>query len=203
MTSKTLDVSHLPPYEISANTPLWLGQLSLTFVEATMFGVMIAMYFYYRLSVDVWPPPGVLAFDQILPAICLLLLIVSCAGSYIASEAAKKNNRRRVIAGLALNLALAIAAMILRGINWGTWNFSWRTSTYGSIVWGIMFLHTLDVVADLLFTSVLLIVFLLPRFGPRERLAVHVDSVVWYFLVLMWIPLYVTIFWGPHLVGAQ
>jgi hypothetical protein len=42
----------------------------------------------------------------------------------------------------------------------------------------------------------------LGRSGPKQRLGVHVDSVIWYFLVAIWIPMYVTIFWGPALVGT-
>ena len=36
----------------------------------------------------------------------------------------------------------------------------------------------------------------------KQRLGVHVDSVLWYFIVLIWLPLYVAIYWGPHIVGA-
>ena len=92
--------------------------------------------------------------------------------------------------------------MVLRGIYWHNWNFKWTTSAYGSITWGMMFLHTLDVGADLAFTLVLLILVVSGRAGPRQRLGVHVDSIVWYFLVAIWIPLYVTVAWGPSLVGA-
>src|SRR3954451_1162161 len=94
---RTLDVSHLREYEISSEAPLWWGQLFLTFIEATMFGILIAMYFYIRLSMDMWPPPGIQLPHELLPAISLILLIASCAGSYIASEAAKRDSRWSMI----------------------------------------------------------------------------------------------------------
>jgi cytochrome c oxidase subunit III len=199
---RTIDVSHLPPYQISNEAPLWWGQLFLTMVEATMFCILIAMYFYYRLSLDMWPPPGVQLPRELLPAICTALLIASCAGSYIASEGAKKDDRRAMILGMSLNLVLAVAAMVLRAIAWREWNFKWTTGAYGSINWAILFLHTVDVAADLVFTAVLLIIVAFAGHGPRQRLGVHVDSIVWYFLVAIWIPLYVTVFWGPYFVGA-
>lgn len=201
-TTRTIDVSGLRPWEVSSEAPLWWGQLCLTFIEATMFIIMIAMYFYIRLSMDMWPPPGIQLPHELLPAICTILLIASCAGSYLASEAAKRDDRRGMIVGLVLNLVLAFAAMGCRAISWYQWNFTWRSTAYGSITWGILFLHTLDVAADLLFTLVLLIIIALGKHGPRQRLGVHVNSIVWYFLVAIWIPLYVTVFWGPHLVGA-
>ncbi len=199
---RTLDVSHLPPYEVSSNAPLWWGQMFLTWIEVTMFGILIAMYFYYRLSMDMWPPPGVHLPSELLPAISALLLLASCVGSYIASEGAKKGDRARIIYGLILNLVLACGAMAARAVAWSSWNFKWSTGVYGSITWGILFLHTLDSGADLFFTFALLIIFIAGKYGPKQRLGVHVDSVVWYVLVAIWIPLYVTVYWGPYIVGA-
>jgi cytochrome c oxidase subunit III len=202
IAQRTLDVSSLPAGEVSSNAPLWWGQLFLTFVEGTMFCILIAMYFYIRLSMDMWPPPGVQLPHEGRPAIELVLLLVSCFGSYWASEAAKRNDRGGMISGLAFNLVAAAAAMALRGIEWWQWNFKWTTTAYGSITWGIMFLHTLDVGADMAFTFVLIMIAAAGRVSVKQRLGVHVDSIVWYFLVLIWIPLYVTVFWGPYIVGA-
>ncbi len=202
MPQRTIDVSHLRPYEISSEAPLWWGQISLAMIEGSMFCILIAMYFYIRLSMDMWPPPGIQLPGELLPAICTILLIASCAGSYIASNAAKADDRAGMIRGLTLNLALACAGVVVRAIEWRQWNFKWTSTAYGSIDWAIVFLHTVDVGADLAFTLVLLIILLLGRHGPRQRLGVHVDSIVWYFLVAIWIPLYVAVFWGPHIVGA-
>src|SRR5581483_5617092 len=199
---RTLDVSELPPMAISSEAPLWWGQLFLAFIEGTLLCTLIAMYYYYRLNLDVWPPPGITYPQRLLPTICLILLIASCYGSYTASEAAKKDDRARMIFGLVLNLVLACAASILRGLEWSQWNFKWNSSSYGSIVWGIMFIHTVDVAADLAFTLVLVIILVRGVYGVRQRLGVHVDSLVWYFLVAIWIPLYITISWGPIFVGA-
>ncbi|HEY2018513.1 MAG TPA: cytochrome c oxidase subunit 3 [Bryobacteraceae bacterium] len=203
MTSqRTIDVSHLRPYEISSEAPLWWGQAFLALIEGTMFSILIAMYFYIRLSMDMWPPPGIQLPPQLLPAICTILLIASCLGSYIASEAAKRDDRMGMILGLGLNLALAGTAMLFRAISWRQWNFKWTSTAYGSITWAILFLHTVDVAADLVFTLVLTLILITGKHGPRQRLGVHVDSIVWYFLVAIWIPLYVTVFWGPQIVGA-
>ncbi|MBV9267591.1 MAG: cytochrome c oxidase subunit 3 [Acidobacteriaceae bacterium] len=200
---KTLDVSHLPPYEISSQAPLWWGQLFITFIEGTMFSILIAAYFYTRLRMDVWPPPG----DQFphigLPTVSLVLIILSAVGSYWASEAAKRADRMGVIWGLLLNLVLAGAALILRIIEWHSFNFNWKTDGYGSYIWAFLGLHTFDYISDLVFTLVLLVIAMFGRLGPRQRVGVHVDSVVWYFIVLIWIPIYIVVYWGPWLVGTQ
>src|SRR5205823_4105709 len=113
---------------------------------------------------------------------------VSCVGSYWASEAAKKGDRLGMILGLALNLGLAIVFLIVRAVEWTSLNFTWASDVHGSIFWAILFLHTFDVVADLLMTSVLLVIIVSGLYGEKQRIGVHVDSVLWYFLVGIWFP---------------
>jgi heme/copper-type cytochrome/quinol oxidase subunit 3 len=201
--SRVLDVSGLRDYEISSKAPLFWGQVLLAMIEGSMFCMLIAIYFYLRLSLDVWPPPGVHMPGILIPSIALAPLLLSAAVSYAASEAAKKDSRGGMILGLTANLILAVLFLALRFYDWSLFNFKWSADVHGSIVWTILFLHTFDVVADLLMTVVLIIIIAIGRHGPEQRLGVHVDSVVWYFLVAIWLPLYVVVYWGPYLVGTR
>ncbi|MBV9156259.1 MAG: hypothetical protein JO097_08340, partial [Acidobacteriaceae bacterium] len=67
-------------------------------------------------------------------------------------------------------------------------------------VWAFLGLHSFDFIADEMFTLVLLVILLSGRYGENQRLGVHVDSVVWYFVVAIWIPIYVVIYWGPRIL---
>ena len=167
-----------------------------------MFAILIASYFYARLRLDMWPPPGTQLPPLTLPNISMVLLLASCVGSYWASEAAKKGERRGMVLGLLLNLVLALAAMILRLFEWNRLNFTWESDIHGSFVWAFLGLHTFDVFADLIYTIVLILILADGRYGPKQRQGVHVDSVVWYVLVAVWIPIYVVIYWGPRFAGA-
>ena len=199
---RTLDVGDLPYFDISSQAPIWWGQMLLALIEGTMFAILIAMYFYIRTLVDPWPPPGIQLPPWGAATFAWIPLLISSAGSYIASEGAKKNERGRMIAGLLLNLLMALAFLAMRAWGWARFNFDWKTDIHGSLVWTIMWLHSFDMVADLMFTAVLIVIVVLGRYGGKERMAVHVDSVVWYFLVLIWVPLYTVVFWGPHFVGS-
>jgi heme/copper-type cytochrome/quinol oxidase subunit 3 len=198
---RTLDVSGLPPYDISNQSPLFWGQVLMCLIEGSLLCMLIATYFYLRLSVDVWPGPGVHLPGLMYSTWALLPLIASCAGSYLASEAAKKNSRAGMLGGLGLNLALAIVFVMLRGVEWSSLNFTWASDAHGSIVWTILFLHSYDIVADMLVTAILIVIVASGRCGPRQRIGVHVDSVLWYFLVGIWISLYGVIYWAPRLIG--
>lgn len=202
IAQRTLDVSELPVGEVSSQAPLWWGQLLLAFIEASMFFILLAMYFYIRLSMDMWPPPGI-QMPHLGPAtLALIPLILSAGGSYLASEAAKKNDRGGMLLGLGLNLVLATLFIVLRSVAWYQWNFNWRATAYGSIMWAILYLHTIDAVADMIMTACLIVIVLLGYTGVKQRLGVHVDSILWYFIVLIWIPAYVALYWGPRMVGA-
>ena len=200
---RTIDVAGLKPYEISSQHPLWWGQFMFVFIEGTMFAILIGAYFYTRLRMDVWPPPGDQFPHRWLPSFNLIPLILSCIGTYWASEAAKKDSRPGMLGGLALNLILAGIALWLRIVEWHSLNFNWMTDALGSYVWAFLGLHTFDYIADLVYTGVLFLIILSGRYGPKQRLGVHVDSIVWYFLVAIWIPLYIVIYWGPVIVETQ
>jgi heme/copper-type cytochrome/quinol oxidase subunit 3 len=199
---RTLDVSSLPPYAISNQSPLFWGQTLMCLIEGSLLCMLIATYFYLRLGVDVWPGPGVHLPRLSLASWALIPLVGSCVGSYLASEAAKKNSRSGMLFGLGLNLGLAIVFLVLRGLAWNSLNFTWASDAHGSIVWAILFLHSYDIIADVLMTAVLFVMVATGHYGPRQRIGVHVDSVLWYFLVGIWIPLYGVIYWAPRLIGG-
>ena len=200
--SRTLDVSHLPDWDVSSHAPLWWGQLMLAAIECSMFALLIAMYFYLRLSVDMWPPPGTQLPHLTMPTIALVPLALSCFGSWWASDGAKKDDRAAMIWGMVINLLLACVFLGLRFAEMETLNFNWATDVHGTIFWSILFLHTVDTAADLVFTAVLILIMVVGKDGPKQRIGVHVDSLVWYFLAGIWVPFYIVIYWGPRLVGA-
>jgi heme/copper-type cytochrome/quinol oxidase subunit 3 len=200
--ARSLDVADLPVYSISNRAPLWWGQFLMCVIEGSMLCMLIAIYFYLRLGVDVWPPPGAQLPFLKFPTLALVPLAISTLGSYWASEAAKKNDRRGMVMALSLNFGMGVVFLVFRFAEWRTLNFTWSTDAHGTIVWSILFLHTFDMIADLLMTLMLVIILASGIYGPKQRLGVHVDSVIWYFLAGIWLPLYAVIYWGPRIVGS-
>jgi cytochrome c oxidase subunit I+III len=190
-------------FSISHGAPLWWGQLGLVAIEATAFMLVFATYFYLRLQFDVWPPPGDWIPGPTLPTIGIIVLVLSAVPSYLASEAAKKNDRGGVIAWLGLNVLLAAVSLAIRIWFWHGLAFKWYSDAYGSIVWAILGLHTVDYVALMIETIVLIAIAISGRFGEKQRLGVHMDSITWYFIVASWIPFYVLLdLVGPRVLGT-
>lgn len=200
--TRNFDAAALPSTVVSNQSPLWWGQLMMCFIEASMFLMLIAIYFYLRLSVDVWPPPGTQLPHLPWASAALVLLLLSAVPSYWASEAAEKNDVAGMLRNMILNVVLGFAFLAMRWMEVRKLNFTWATDAHGSIFWSILFLHSLDAVGDLVYTIVLIAIVARGRIGKRQVVGVHADSVVWYFIVAIWIPLYAVIYLGPHLVGA-
>ena len=200
---RTLDVSHLPPYDISNQSPLFWGQALMALIEGVLFLMLIATYFFLRLGVDVWPAPGV----QIPIVFCQQSRCCPCSPAALVLispvKPRKKEEQSGMLFGLSINLGLAAIFVFLRAMEWRTFNFTWASDAHGSIVWAILFLHTIDFVADLIMTSVLIFLVAIGRYGPNQRLGIHVDSALYYLLVGIWIPLYGLIYWGPQLIGGR
>lgn len=202
MTQRELDVSSLPPYSILNASSLFLGQVLACIIEASLFFVLIATYFYLRLNVDVWPPPSTRKLDVLLPALAFVPLAFSCVASYIASEAAKTGSRAGMIAGLGANFCLGLIFLLMRYLETQSFPFKWSSDAHGSIVWSILFLHGYDMAADLLMTLVLLVWIAVGNGGPKQRIGVHVDSVIWYFLSGIWVVLFAVIYLSPRMLGG-
>src|SRR4051794_26545992 len=90
----TIDVSGLEAHVLDHRSPVWWGNILLLFIETTMFGLLVATYFYLRMNFGEWPPPrpekSLYATDPKLffATANTILLILSCAPMGIADWAA-------------------------------------------------------------------------------------------------------------------
>ena len=59
MAAAVIDVRHLPNLVSGSRAPVWWGIVLLLTIEATVFGTIIASYYYLRMGEPQWPPAGV------------------------------------------------------------------------------------------------------------------------------------------------
>lgn len=94
----------------SLPTAVW-GVILLIATEATLFGTLLASYFYLRLRVVHWPPPGVPAPSVALPLVVTAALVATTLPVLGASRAARAG--RAGAAAKLLALALAVQGAYL------------------------------------------------------------------------------------------
>lgn len=180
--------------------PLWWGISGLIVIESMVFASFLASYFYLRMWTPEWPPASVGQLPVLLPTINVLLLFGSSAGMIYSGHGAQRGDDRATWLGIAIAVALAIVVLGLRWWHLATIGFRWDSHAYGSMVWTLTCLHFTHVLASVLGTAAVGYLGWLGYFTQQRRLAVVADAMYWQFVVVIWLPVYVVIYWLPRLL---
>jgi cytochrome c oxidase subunit I+III len=193
-----VDVSGLPEFAFGHRSRLWWGTAGFIVIEATAFALAVFAYFYLRSKLPAWPP-GVPPPDLLWGTLNTAILLPSAVPNQWAKNAAEAQQLGRVRLWLVTCLAFGVMFLIIRGFEFTTLNCAWDTNAYGSIVWAIMGLHTTHLLTDVVDTGVLTALMFTRHAHGRRFVDVSESAFYWHFVVLVWLPLYVVIYWVPRL----
>lgn len=197
-TYAAYDASGLSPYNFGSQGALWWAMLGLIAIEATVFTCLIASYFYLKMEHTAWPPAGVQNPDLLLPTINSLILFASSAPIYWADRGIKRGDQRALNIGLWTGIAMGLAFLVLKVVEYADKDHRWDSHPYGSIVWAIIGFHSAHVLTLVLKTIVIGILAWWGYFNEKRHLGVDVQGLYWHFVVLVWLPLYATIYLSPR-----
>lgn len=203
---KTLDASDLPSTLCDYNEPIWWGNTLLLFIETTMFGILVAVYFSVWMNLSPFPPPLVDRFpviynpvpDLTIPTINLIVLLVSLVPGILLDLSARKKDAGRVKFYLVLTLAFNIAAIVLRFYEFDALYFKWDDNAYGSVTWTILGTHLLHLFVMAGEDSYMLFWTFLKGLDEKNALDLTVMAVYWYWIVGTWIFLYSLVYLAPR-----
>jgi cytochrome c oxidase subunit 3 len=196
------DVSTTPMEALGTRSPIWWGQSLMMLIESVILAMVVASYAYVRSTFAVWPPQGTPLPDLVIPSIEVLVLLLSCVPLHLSDTASKKGKRLTVVFGLLGNLFLAAVFLGLRWFELVHLPLKWNTNIYGSFIWILLGLHTMHGIADFVQSTVVLAVVLMHRVGRKQIHGIEVDSLYWYWIVAMWIPLWFVIYVYPRLIKS-
>jgi cytochrome c oxidase subunit III len=194
---RTLDVSALRMGAFGHKGLIWWGTTGFMVIEGSMFVIVLVVYFYLRVLESDWPP-SLPNPDIGFGTINLVLVLASIGPAALAKLAAERFDLRKVRLWLAVLTLMGLASLGLRGLEYASLNCRWDDNAYGSITWLLLSLHTIHVATDVVDGVVLLA---LAFTGPvtRERFVdFSENSLYWYFIVLWWIPIYLTVYFAPR-----
>lgn len=204
MTQRVLDVSHLPEGTADSRSLLWWGNLGMMAIEGSMFLMVLATYLYLRVANMDWPPPLVPRPDLSIPTMILALLLLTFIPAILIDRAALRDRSGIVKIALAVCIVAGVAIIALRFAEMTRLGFKWSDHAYGSIIWTIVFLHTLHMFAAT-GESILLFIYSLVRpIMKKTLLDFRCLAVYWYFVIISWLPFYFVIYVQPwlHRKGA-
>ena len=178
---------------------IWWGIVGLIAVEITVFAALIASYYYYQVLSPGWPPES--PPPLLLPTVNTFVLIGSSIAIAIADRGIRDGRQGRLRAGLVASILFAIAFLVLKGMELADKDYHWDTHAYGSIVWMMLGLHSLHVLSVLLKSLVMAVLAFRGYFSERRYVGVQVNGMYWHFVVVIWIPIYITLYLSPRMGG--
>ncbi|HJQ35305.1 MAG TPA: cytochrome c oxidase subunit 3 [Pyrinomonadaceae bacterium] len=194
---QTVDVSGLPTFAFGHRQLTWWCTLSLILMEGGMFVVLFGAYFFLRTPVPQWPP-GVGYPQPFWGTVNLVLILLSCVPNYFQKRAAESLDLRGVRIWIAVLIVFALVATAIRFVEFGYLNCRWDQNAYGSAVWVIMGTHLLHLITDALDSIVLLALMLVGPVEGKRFVDVSENALYWYFVVGLWVPTYVVVYWVPR-----
>jgi cytochrome c oxidase subunit III len=194
-----LDVSHLPTSAFGARTPVWWAVWGLIVIESTMFALLIASYLYLRLDADMWPPAGTPPPRLTAATVNVGVLLVSLLPMVWVQRAAYRHARLFVFAGLSASVLLGLVAIAVRLLEFRALGCRWDSHAYGSLTWAILGMHLGHLVASVVETALLALLFMNRPIEAKHYGDAEVNALYWYFVVGAWLPLYVLVFFGPRM----
>lgn len=194
-----LDVSGLPDHAFGSRSPLWWGTLGIIAIEATVFVLAVASYFYLQGNEPQWPPGATAEPGLLWGTLNLAIMLVSLIPNQLVKSAAEKLDLKKVRIWIVVADLFAVAFVTVRAFEFRSLEISWDSNAYASVTWTLLGLHTLHVLTDLI-DSVVLTAMVLTKHGeePRRLVDVSENAFYWYFVVLAWVPTYLVIYWSPR-----
>jgi cytochrome c oxidase subunit III len=161
----------------------WWGMALLIATEATLFGCLIATYFYLAFQNEQWPPRGVPDPKVALPLILTAILVASTVPMLRAVRSAR-------LADVARARLWVLLALLLQGAYFGVQvheylgdldKFSPSATSYGSIYFTLLGIHHAHVAVGLLL-SLYLLAKLLGGLTNYRLVALRVIAFYWCFV---------------------
>jgi cytochrome c oxidase subunit III len=193
------DVRHLSHFNYHDEAPLWWGFWGIILIETTVFATLIASYFYLNLSYPEIPPAGVKKPDLLLPTISSLILFSSSYTMHTADQASERGDNKTLSRFLIVSILLAAVFLILKYVEYSDVEYSWDSHAYGSVVWAIVAFHATHVTSLVLKTIFVTYLAWRGYFNEKRHLGVTVNGIYWHFVVAVWLPLYLVLYWSPRL----
>ncbi len=160
----------------------WWGMALFLCAEATLFGILIATYFYLDFDARSWPPDGIKPPSVTLPLVATAVLITTTVPLLLAVRASRAGLRGRVVWLIALAVAvqccyLALQILLFRH---DLREFSPKATAYGSIYFTMLAAHHAHVAFGILLELAVLWQVVFKGLTNYWLIGVRIVALYWY-----------------------
>lgn len=145
-----------------------------------------------------WPPQGIEVLDPFhLPLYNTIILLLSGTTLTWAHHSLLKNNRRGLVIGLAITVALGVLFTFVQAYEYMHAPFGFRDSIYGATFYMTTGFHGFHVVIGTIFLGVCLFRAIAGHFTPEQHFGLEAAAWYWHFVDAVWLFLFVFMYvWG-------
>jgi len=181
----------------------WWGMVLFIAVEATLFALLLASYFYLRFrSGPVWPPDGIENPKLKLVLIMTAILWSSSLPVHLAHAAIKRGDTKKLRAFLAAGFVLGATFLALQVAkeypDIARHEFTPRTDAYGSMFFTITGLHGAHVFVGLLMSAWVQVRAWQGAFDRHRHVSVQNFVLYWHFVDVVWFFVLLTLYISPQ-----
>ncbi|HEX7020360.1 MAG TPA: heme-copper oxidase subunit III [Gemmatimonadaceae bacterium] len=190
----------LPPSRKPYAEIAWWGMVLFIMSEGAMFAYFLASYFYLGVANPSWPPAGTEKPKLALPLIMTALLVTSSIVLYLGEKSYENDKRGAYRIGVIVTLALGIGFLLLQ---WREYHdklqhVSPTEHAYESLFFTITSFHGAHVAIGLLILAWTLLRETTGWIDPDRPVAIHVSSLYWHFVDVVWLAIIVCIYLSPR-----
>lgn len=185
---------------------LRVGMLLFICSEVMFFAAFFWAYFNAALvpteaSGHIWPPKNIIPFDPFhLPYFNTLVLLLSGTTVTWAHHALLENNRKDMLKGLGLTIALGLLFTSVQAIEYAHAAFSFKDGIYPSTFFMATGFHGFHVIVGTLFLAVCWLRAYRNEFTPEHHVGFEAAAWYWHFVDVVWLFLFVSIYWWGYVL---
>jgi cytochrome c oxidase subunit 3 len=144
----------------------------------------------------VWPPKNIVVFDAWdLPFVNTLILLLSGVTVTWAHHALLENNRRDLVRGLALTVALGLTFTACQAFEYSHAGFGFKDGIYASTFYMATGFHGFHVLVGTIFLAVCLFRSMKGDFTPEQHVGFEAAAWYWHFVDVVWLFLFMCVYW--------
>ncbi|MFC5385259.1 cytochrome c oxidase subunit 3 [Aquamicrobium segne] len=165
------------------------------FFDASLFPSDAAQYARTEYTGGVWPPKSIEVLDPFyLPLYNTIILLLSGTTLTWAHHSLLVDDRKGLVAGLALTVALGVLFSFVQVYEYANAPFAFKESIYGATFFMATGFHGFHVFVGTVFLTVCLIRSIRGDFTPKQHFGLEAAAWYWHFVDVVWLFLFATIY---------
>jgi cytochrome c oxidase subunit 3 len=187
--------------ETAQGNDLVMGTKLFFLSEIAIFASLFAYYFLMLWDAnhaDNWPMPGTPHIHLQLPAIGLVLLLISSVTCHFAETAIHGGKRGLSKSWLLLTMALGTVFLFIQGWEWGYlinhYGFITSTNTFATVFYVLTGFHGMHVMTGLIMLFLVYGRLEIGHYSPRRHFSFKAASWYWHLVDVVWIFVFVFVY---------